>query len=346
MTNPTRIINAVAPIRICDLGGWTDTWFAEHGRILNIAVYPYVQCQVLVRPTKAKTGRLTFNIENYGDRYTINPAEVLFDRHPLLEAAVSAMQVPRNQEVTVTLYSEVPAGCSTGTSAAVTTALIGALDALTPGRMTPGEVAARAHEVETKLLKLQCGIQDQIASAYGGISYIEMTHYPDARVSPVIIPNATWWELESRLSLFFMGKSHKSSQIHTKVIKELEGAGPDCALIEALRGPAERGKNALFAGDFKTFGNAMRENTEAQQALNKSLVSPLAHEVIAIARRHGALGWKVNGAGGDGGSMTILSGNSPSQKRKMVQAIEAVDPGIAHIPIYLSRVGLRVWETA
>jgi D-glycero-alpha-D-manno-heptose-7-phosphate kinase len=345
MDSATRIINAVAPIRVCDLGGWTDTWFAEHGRILNIAVYPYVQCQVVVRRTRAKAGRLTFQIENYGDRYTIDPADVFYDRHPLLEAAVSAMRVPRDNDLTVTLYSQVPAGCSTGTSAAVTTALIGALDALTPGRMTPGEVAAKAHEVETRLLKLQCGIQDQIASAYGGICYIEMTRYPDARVSPVHIPNATWWELESRLSLFFMGKSHKSSKVHMKVIKELEGAGPDCPLIEALRGPAELGKNALFAGDFKAFGRAMRENTDAQKALNSSLVSPLAQEVITTARRHGALGWKVNGAGGDGGSLTILSGNSPTRKRQMVQAIEAINPGIVHIPIYLSRFGMRVWET-
>lgn len=108
MPHPTRVINAVAPIRICDLGGWTDTWFAEYGRLLNIAVYPYVQCQVVARPRKAKAARLTFNIENYGDRYTINPAEVLFDRHPLLEAAVSAMNVPRHLEVTVTLFSRSP----------------------------------------------------------------------------------------------------------------------------------------------------------------------------------------------------------------------------------------------
>jgi len=33
-------VSAVAPIRICDIGGWTDTWFARRGTIFNIAVYP------------------------------------------------------------------------------------------------------------------------------------------------------------------------------------------------------------------------------------------------------------------------------------------------------------------
>jgi D-glycero-alpha-D-manno-heptose-7-phosphate kinase len=341
-----RIVNSVAPIRICDLGGWTDTWFAEHGRILNIAVYPYVQCQMATRKVRSGHGKVTIHAENYGDRYTINPAAVMYDKHPLLEAAIDAMGVPRNLDIEVSLYSEAPGGCSTGTSAAVSVALIGALDALTRGRLTAGEVAAKAHEVETKYLKLQCGIQDQIASAYGGISYIEMTRYPDARVSPVRVSNAIWWELESRLSLIFLGATHKSSNVHSRVIHELEGAGPACRKIEALRRPPRDGKNAILAGNFAALGRAMRRNTEAQAALNPYLISDMARKVIAVAQKHGALGWKVNGAGGDGGSLTILGGPSPSIKRAMVRDIEQLAAAVRNIPIYLSRFGLRVWETS
>lgn len=340
-----RVVNSVAPIRICDLGGWTDTWFAGHGTVLNIAVYPYVQCQMVVEEAASGSGEIVIHAENYGDRYAIDPSAVVYDKHPLLEAAVDAMEIPRNLNIEVNLYSEAPGGCSTGTSAAVSVALIGALDALTPGRMTPGEVAAKAHEIETKYLKLQCGIQDQLSAAYGGICYIEMIRYPDARVSNIHIPNATWWELESRLSLVYLGKTHKSSEIHEKVIRQLEGAGPDNDKLDALREPPVRGKNALFAGDFKALGRAMQTNTEAQAALHPSLVSELAREIIDIARAHDALGWKVNGAGGDGGSLTILSGSSPSVQRAMLRDIETLGKGIRHIPTYLSRFGLRVWET-
>lgn len=341
----SRIINSVAPIRICDLGGWTDTWFAEYGRVLNLAVYPYVQCQMVFDRAAGGRGSLTLHVENYGEKYTIDRNQSGYLRHPLLEAAVEAMQVPRDLDIEVSLYSEIPAGCSTGTSAAVTVALIGALDRLTAGHMTPGEVAAKAHEVETKYLKLQCGIQDQLASAYGGISYIEMTRYPDARVSPVNLPNAAWWELESRLALVYLGASHKSSEVHERVIRELEGAGSACPRLEALRQPPLAGKNALFEGDFKSFGAAMIANTEAQAQLNPSLISERARAIIDIARQHGAVGWKVNGAGGAGGSLTLLSGPSPSAKRTMLRAIDALGDGVRSIPIYLSRFGLRVWES-
>ena len=97
--------------------------------------------------------------------------------------------------------------------------------------------------------------------------------------------------------------------------------------------------------DFAALGSAMTENTDAQAALNASLVSDTAKQVIETARRHNALGWKVNGAGGEGGSVTILSGSSPSVKRGMIAEIEGIDDKITHIPIYLSRHGLRVWET-
>ena len=341
----TRIINSVAPIRICDLGGWTDTWFSRHGRVMNISVSPYVQCQIILNKSKSGKGKLTINAENYDQCYTIDPTKIIYDKHPLLEATFDAMDIPFDSDIEVTIYSEAPGGCSTGTSAAVTVALIGALDALTPGRMTPGEVAAKAHEVETRYLKLQSGIQDQIASAYGGICYIEMTRYPEAKISNIQVPNTIWWELESRLSLIFLGKTHKSSEVHEKVIQELEGAGPDNKKIEALRIPPEKGKNALLAGDFATLGTAMRENTEAQASLNAHLVPDSAKQIIEIARRHNALGWKVNGAGGEGGSITLLSHSSLTVKREMLRNIESVNSKFRQIPIYLSRLGLRVWET-
>jgi len=63
-----------------------------------------------------------------------------------------------------------------------------------------------------------------------------------------------------------------------------------------------------------------------------------------IARTHGALGWKVNGAGGDGGSVTILAGMSSQAKRTMIREIEQENPLFRNIPLYLSRHGLRVWK--
>ncbi len=342
-----RIINSVAPIRICDLGGWSDTWFAKHGAILNMGVYPYVQCQMTVQPAKNRDGKFTINAENYDIRYSFDPQNVTFGEHPLLEASVSTMKVPRGLDIEATIFSSVPGGSSTGTSAAVAVALIGALDRLTPGRLSPHEVAAKAHSVETDLLHQQSGIQDQLCSVFGGINFIEMHEYPYATVSQIQISNDLWWELESRIVLVFLGKPHSSSKVHESVIAELRSAGDDGgAKLDVLRQAARDGRDALYAGNLVAFGGAMIANTEAQAALHPALVSESARAIFEIAKRYNCVGWKVNGAGGDGGSVTLLAPPESSKQRAMINEINASGNDTRVIEnTYLSRYGLRVWES-
>jgi D-glycero-alpha-D-manno-heptose-7-phosphate kinase len=133
---PLRVINGVAPIRICDNGGWTDTWFAGHGKIFNIGVAPFVEVQIALYPRAARADQITLHAENYGERYAMVLSQPGYTHHPLLEAAVEEAMPPEEYALEITIHSEMPAGASTGTSAAVSVALIGALDALTPGRMT------------------------------------------------------------------------------------------------------------------------------------------------------------------------------------------------------------------
>jgi D-glycero-alpha-D-manno-heptose-7-phosphate kinase len=348
MTEPTArplaVVNSVAPIRICDNGCWTDTWFAGHGQVFNLAVYPYAEVQVAIHPARDGAARLVIHPENFGEGYEVRHDAPPWGPHPLLEAAIAYMKVPRDLRLEVTIHSEAPAGAGTGTSAAVTVALVGALDALTPGRLTPHEAAAAAQRVETEMLGRQCGIQDQLASAYGGINYIEMFVYPHASVSPVLVPNPIWWELERRVLLVYLGKSHDSSALHEAVIRSLENAGPDSPAIVDLRRAAPRSRDALYAGDFRGLGQAMTESTEAQGRLHPALVGTEARRVIEIAKAHGALGWKVNGAGGEGGSLTLLCDESSPRKRALVREIEQDSPAFRSIPVYLSRHGLRVWR--
>ena len=79
------------------------------------------------------------------------------------------------------------------------------------GYILPGMDAKPAYFVETEKLGLQYGFRDQLCSAYGGINYILMSCLADASVSPIQIPNSSWWELENRLSLVYIGKPHNSS---------------------------------------------------------------------------------------------------------------------------------------
>ena len=335
-----RTICAVAPIRICDIGGWTDTWFAGYGAVFNIAVYPYVEVQLRVRPRDERP-RVTISLENYGDAYSVEPGGGSYGKHPLIEAALEMMPIPEEVAVDVNIYSMVPPGASTGTSASVSVALIGALDQLSAGRLTPYEVAALAHRVETEKLRLQSGIQDQMASAYGGICYIQMHAFPHASVSQIEVSNSIWWELEHRLALVYIGRPHSSSDVHRRVIADL---GQDAATdprLSRLRKLAAQAKDAVYAGDFVGLAEAMNQNTSAQAELHPDLVSTSFQQIMDIGRTYGGEGFKVNGAGGDGGSITILTDGDMATKRALLADLRG--RGYSAIDIYLSRHGLRVW---
>ena len=352
---PIKIINGTAPIRVCDLGGWTDTWFAKHGRVFNIGVYPYVEVQIMVYPRESQPDRVVLVAENFGDKYVVPldhaNGKWINDKHQLLEAAIQFMGVPEKYAVRISIFSEAPSGCSTGTSAAVSVALIGALSRLTPKALTNHEVAEVAHHIETEILGQQSGIQDKLCSAYGGVNLIDMHQYPHASVSPVQMPNAEWWEVERRLCLVYLGRPHTSSAIHERVIADLEG-GSDLSekKIDNLRQTALLARDALGGTrvDFEGFGRAMILNNEYQRALHPYLICAEADQIFDVAKRFGALGWKVNGAGGEGGSVTILCNGDMPGKREMVRAIEGLTPEgdyrFRQVPIYLSRYGLRVWS--
>ena len=85
----------------------------------------------------------------------------------------------------------------------------------------------------------------------------------------------------------------------------------------------------------------MVANTEAQRRLHPDLVSTDAQRVLDLAAKHGASGWKVNGAGGQGGSITLLGGANDRASAKLVEAIVRADPLFEVIPVQLSRAGLQ-----
>ena len=333
-------MHATAPVRVCDIGGWTDTWFARHGHVFSIAVHPGVTVEARAYPRAARPHTVVVDAVDYGETLVMGPGLPAPARHRLLAAVIDEAAIPDDLAVEVSVTSGVPPGCATGTSAAVAVALIGALDHLTATPRAPAEIAAAAHRVEVERLGLQSGVQDQLAAAHGGVSHIEVRAYPDARVHPIPLADRIRSELERRLLLVYLGRAHHSSAVHERVVAELAGEGSGSPRLEALRRDALRAVEASARGDWDALGRAMIESTDDQAALHPSVVSDDARRVIALAEDGGAIGWKVNGAGGEGGSLTLLCGAGADARRTLVGALGATD-GTSVIPIRLSAQGLR-----
>jgi D-glycero-alpha-D-manno-heptose-7-phosphate kinase len=341
-----KIIHCRAPLRVNDIGGWTDTWFSGEGKVLNVAVTPAVEVQVKVLSNPGRISRrVEVHAESYGERFRLDPDHPARDRHPLLQFAIAAIPIAGRFSLEVRIQSPVPAGISTGTSAAVAVALLGAMDLAAGGRRTPMQIASLAHIVETEKLKQQSGIQDQICAARGGISFIHMSNYPKAKVHRMRLAPDVWEELGRRLLLIYLGRPHRSSAIHEQVIALLERGGPQCRELDKLRDLADRARDRLRAGDLEGYGAVMIRNNECQRGLFPGLVSTEADEIIRLAKKWKASGWKVNGAGGKGGSLTLLAPADDELRQGLHREILALGRGIRPLPAALSPEGMRAWRS-
>lgn len=334
-----------APVRVLDAGGWTDTWFAGYGTVCHLAVGPGAEVVARRRPVeKDQVAMVHLRLPSFADEYRF-PVDEAPGRHPMLEAALRRW-APRRCQLDVTVSSPVPPGSGLGTSASVVVALISALQDLGGAVASPDRVAQSAHEVETVDLALQSGVQDQVAAAFGGANLVTIDPYPRFRVRPLEVKPGTWEDLRRRVLTVYLGERHDSSAIHTSVIERLSsngGVGPsgDAAkngdgrpgddrtadterLMAPLRSAAEHAATALSNGDLDAYGEAMISNTQAQTALHPALVSPLARQVIDIARRHRAAGWKVNGAGGYGGTVSVLGPEDPDELQKALGNVKSL----------------------
>jgi D-glycero-alpha-D-manno-heptose-7-phosphate kinase len=278
---------------------------------------------------------VVLDVETFGDRYGVVPGAVREARHPLLEAAIDMLPPPNNVAVEVRVRSAVPPGCGAGTSAAVSVALLGALAAVRSEQRSPRDIAYAAHRLEVEGLGVESGIQDHLSAAFGGINFIEIERYPEAVVTGL----PAWSELGARLSLVYLGRAHDSSGVHAQVIADVEHKGS--AMFSRLRAAAIAARDAVVARDLGAFGAAMVANTDAQRLLHPGLVGEDATRVIEIASALGAIGWKVNGAGGEGGSLTLLSAD-PAAKETIERQVAGIAANYRVLPIELSTRGLVV----
>ncbi|NOR14788.1 MAG: GHMP kinase, partial [Candidatus Aminicenantes bacterium] len=338
-----RSIRSTAPLRVNDIGGWTDTWFSGTGNVLNLAVAPGVQVDVVISDNPRNLcKRVRVFALDFGTDFLVDPDNPDYGTHQLLQGALHSLPIPQDLCLEIYLKSAVPAGISVGTSASVCVALIGAVARLTSLPTDPARIAKLAHQVETEKLLWQSGIQDQICAAFGGVCFIHMPEYPQAEIEKIDLPIVTYLELSKRLCLIYLGRSHNSSALHEQVIAALEDKASLSHPLLRLQELPDIALEYLLQEDLESYGQVMVENNECQRDLHADLISPYADRVIAIARKYHACGWKVNGAGGQGGSLSLLADSDPEKQEAMLAEITALGGGIRRLPVALSREGLEV----
>lgn len=334
-----RIIMARAPVRSADLGGWRDTRLFSSGKVLNMAIRLYTYVSLIPMDEDG------FQIESHdiGDsEYVRSVRDMEYSGAlGLLKAAVGSSGAKGGLRLIV--RSEAPPASGLGSSAALAVAVLGGLYNHLGRNFLPHQIAAKAQQLETEFLKLECGVQDQLASAFGGINFIEVK-YPSATVTPVPVSDAMLCDLESNMLVIYTGKSHFSSGTHKKVISNFENK--DVRVLKAFDGldtTAEMGLEALVRGDIKAYAEALNINWGYQKQLHESITTPQVDDLQRKAEKLGCIGFKLNGAGAGGTAVMICARNTQKAILKMIESdFPEMTPYDAKIDIGRCQ-GLQVW---
>lgn len=319
MNNGKFLATVTVAVRCVDIGGWLDTWFSKYGEILNLGVYsryfgrlksPFRGIKVTV--FHEKSDKTFFSIcaddPNYDIVVTLDELRSSPNHSNLLTANLYLLQKDYEfrGHYKIDISSSIEPGASLGTSAAVSVGTLLAMCEAINVKKPVSEIAKMAWRAETEVMGGQSGTQDQFAAAFSNAcNFLEITSYPKTKYRKVTIPKKVKKALENGLITIFYGK-HDSSAMHSKVISKLEKQGSHSPKLKPFRGLAKNAEKCLKSGDLIGYGKIMQQNTKAQQKLYEGLVCQKATLIINLSRKFSALGFKINGAGGAGGSITLL----------------------------------------
>ncbi|MHA1328096.1 MAG: GHMP family kinase ATP-binding protein [Promethearchaeota archaeon] len=262
-----KMVISRAPVRICDIGGWTDTWFYPNGAVFNICVdlYSYVR---IVESNNDKVRIFAENIKEYVE--IKNHSEIEYNGNlDLLKAAIKRIKILGGMDIFI--RAEAPPACGTGTSASVAVALVSALARWQEIEMNPLEVAKLAHLLEIEELKLESGVQDQYAAASGGINFMEV-NYPDVKLHKIQVSKKRILELENQLILVYLS-SRSSSKMHQAVIRNFKNKDNlTMENFDIMKECAYEMKSAINS-NIEKVGEIINRNWEAQKKLHPKMTN-------------------------------------------------------------------------
>lgn len=316
------------PFRISFFGGGTDypVWFREHGgQVLATSIdkYCYLSARYLP-PFFDHSHRIVYSrIESVDSIGEI--------QHPAVRECLRFMGVEDGLEIHHD--GDLPARTGLGSSSSFTVGLLHTLNALREKMTSKMDLAKDAIKVEQELIGETVGCQDQVTAALGGFNRLRFQPDGGIVVEPVVVPAQRLEGLQSHLMLFFTGFSRHASVIAAKQVK----ATP--TKTAELRRMGQMVDEALAvlggAGEIRDFGRLLHEGWLLKRGLTPDVSTEAIDGIYEAARKAGALGGKLLGAGGGGFMLLFVE---PDRQPAVLEALDH----LLHVPFRFESGGTQI----
>jgi D-glycero-alpha-D-manno-heptose-7-phosphate kinase len=249
-------------------------------------------------------------------------------QHDLVRESMRMVGLIKGLEVTT--IADLPAGIGLGSSSSLTVGLLNALYTLKGEWHSPADLARRACEIEIEVLKHPIGKQDQYIAAFGGFCEIRFLADDTVSVHPIVCPRERRDELVGQLMLFYTGVSRDANTVLQEAQERMIEGGR--SPVDGLVAFANEMRNVVQDGGIERVGELL----DASWLLKKQMASTVSNghldRLYECARRAGAAGGKISGAGAGGCLLLFVPGPRQHDVRHAMHAAGLKEVVFAYEP--------------
>ncbi len=288
-----------SPYRISFFGGGTDyeSWFSNFGGgFLSLSINYYTYITLRIKPKfQEKKYRILWRLAE-----EVNSIDSI--QHPIVRETLKVYNY-HSKGVDISYIGDLPGGAGMGSSSAFTAALLLAIHTEQKKIINPYDLAKLSYDIEKNKLNETVGIQDQIATSYGGFNHVTIEKDGSYSVSPVNLTEDKISEFRERLVLVYTGKTRSASTIAEKKVSNMQN---NLSGFSELQKMVPEAYNILLKSDYDTFGKMLNESWKIKKNLADVITSPDIDDIYNIGIKNGAIGGKLLGAGGGGFIIFLL----------------------------------------
>ena len=317
------------PYRVSFFGGGTDypSWYLKNGgEVLSATIdkYCYLSCRYLPPFFEHKI-RIVWS-KNELCQYV---SEII---HPSVRSTLEYLAL-KTEGLEIFHQGDLPARSGVGTSSSFTVGLLHAIYGLQGKIIDKQQLAEKSIHIEQNLIKETVGSQDQVSVSYGGFNHISFLKNGSFIVSPMIIDQNREKELNQHLMLFFTGVARTAEEVANSYVGDIDENGKQLQSMQKMVGEAI----AILTGggSLEDFGELLHKAWLHKRSLSKLVSNQYLDELYSVARKAGAIGGKLCGAGGGGFMLLLVPPEKQSDLKKKFEKL-------IHVPFNFENEGSRI----
>ena len=198
--------------------------------------------------------------------------------------------------------------------------------------INPYDLANLAYNIEKNKLKETVGIQDQIATSYGGFNNVVISKNGSFVVSPVNISSESLENFRKNLVLVYSGTTRSATTIAETKVRNMKNKSNDYRELQKM---VPEAYDSLIKCDFGNFGKMLNESWKIKRQLSPVITNDYINDLYELGISNGALGGKLLGAGGGGFLLFFVEAK---YKKSVIQAL----PDLYPINVRLDKIGTRI----